>query len=91
MAVWEFCMLLDNFQKIVWTENKIVSPQKFRNLKNRNAPKDLGESFEGCLRKFRQFWELHFAWEDTNVQKEIHCCPLFWHSEKILTLEVFGI
>jgi hypothetical protein len=51
----------------------------------------LGESFAGCLRKFRQFWELHFAWEDTNVQKEIHCCPLFWHSAKILTLEVFGI
>jgi hypothetical protein len=60
-------------------------------LKNLDALKDLGESFEGYLRKFRHFWELHFAREDTNVQKEIHCCPLFWHSENILTLEVFGI
>jgi hypothetical protein len=35
----------------VWIHKKIVSPQKFRNLKNPNAPKDSGESFAGCLRK----------------------------------------
>ncbi len=92
LAVWEFlcCLMKIPIDCVDW-KRKIISPQKFTNFKNPNARKDLGESFAGCLRKFRQFWELHFAWEDTNAQKEIHCCPLFWHSEKTVMLEVFGI
>jgi hypothetical protein len=45
----------------VWIEKKIVSPQKFMNLKNPDAPKDLGESFEGCLRKVQAVLGITFC------------------------------